>query len=115
MWGRGKRCGDAIFCGYYCKDRLAKYIDTVRKGSDTCQFVMRAHAGVYDVLEAAKSRDIAAENVVMMTMLRDPVKRVLSEFVHVSISLLNPSILFKFKPVQGEPKEKRKRQKTRNC
>lgn len=85
---------------------MAEYIDAVMKGLDTCHFIMRAHTGVYDVLEAAKSRDVAAENVVMMTMLRDPIKRVLSEFVHVSMSLTDQSSFYKVHQLRHTEKSK---------
>jgi len=46
---------------------------------------VRGHIGVYDFQQGVKKSSGAAalKDIVFMTMLRDPVARVISEYIHV--------------------------------
>jgi hypothetical protein len=84
VWGRARSCSNGIFCGDHCQGVVESYIDAFEGHGERCRLLVRGHIGVHDFQAAARSRGIESKDVVLFTMLRDPVKRLMSEYIHVS-------------------------------
>lgn len=73
-----------MFCGANCLGRVKELVHRFYAGLETCKMFVRGHIGVYDYREGLKAvQGGKPSDVIWITMLRDPVKRVISEFVHV--------------------------------
>ncbi len=93
MWGSNHNCVEQLFCPRHCLDFVEdtvrhKHLWPVNKyGHGTCQLMARAHTGLYDYEQGVKAGRPRARPV-FITMLREPVQRVLSEFAHVTHNLV---------------------------
>lgn len=94
IWGPMHNCVEQLFCPRHC---LAFVEDVVRNkhlwqgnryGHGTCQMMVRAHSNLYDYEQGLRAGRPGARPV-FMTMLREPVQRMLSEFVHVTRNLVS--------------------------
>lgn len=84
VWGRSRECPNGYFCGHECQETVERFMLAYEKGEERCKLLVRGHIGVFDYRSAAVSMGVPAEDLVLFTMLRDPVQRVMSEYIHVS-------------------------------
>ena len=75
-----------MFCGFQCEDIVYQWIQETKKVNG-CQWIIRGHINYADYMNAALRAGISSRNVMMYTILRNPIKRVLSEFVHITQNL----------------------------
>jgi len=88
-----KTCSWGMFCGEICQQRVENYLGKIDRGEEKCRFIMRGHIGIYDFYNAVGHKydnyAIADNDITFFTILRDPVKRVLSEYTHITKNLVS--------------------------
>ena len=82
-----------MFCGEICQQRVENYLGKIDRGEEKCRFIMRGHIGIYDFYNAVGHKydnyGMADNDITFFTILRDPVKRVLSEYTHITKNLVS--------------------------
>ena len=86
-------CSSGMFCGEICQKRVENYLEKIDQGIEKCRFIMRGHIGIYDFYNAVGHKygdyRMADDDIAFFTILRDPVKRVLSEYTHITKNLVS--------------------------
>jgi hypothetical protein len=67
-----------------CEGVVEEFIEQYQRGEESCKLLVRGHINLHDYRKAVARRLGDDGSVHYLTMLRHPLKRVLSEYVHVS-------------------------------